>query len=1198
MKEPNICPTCGAKVSPRALEGFCPACTAKLTFDLPAEPSPRDAAVTALEFGDYELFEEIGRGGMGVVYRARQRSLDRVVALKMILSGRFAGKGSVERLRAEATAAAALQHPNIVAIHEIGEIEGQHFFTMDYVEGRSLAEVISDLRFTIYDFRRSARWLKTLAEAIHYAHEHGVLHRDLKPSNVLVDAHDQPRVTDFGLAKQFVVPASAGAGDAGPAKAGTTSELSLTGHPIGSPSFMPPEQAAGRRNAIGPHSDVYGLGALLYHLLTGRAPFAAATLEATLAQVLQNDPVPPRALNASVPRDLETICLKCLEKEPARRYQTARELAEELARFEKDEPIFARPATPAEKLWRWARRNPRVASLTASLIAVFLAGLAGVLWQWRRAERHAQTETRQRQHLEQVLAHREIQEAEELFGAADAPSALARLARVLRQNPTNHVTATRLLSALTFRGFALPMTAPLMHEATVMCAQFSPDGQRVVTGAADGAVRVWDAQSGRRLLDLPPHGRRVRHAVFSPDGERIATASEDRTARVWDARTGKPVTPPLRHWAKIRRIHFSPDGKRVATASGDSMAQLWDSQTGRAAAPTLQHGDYVNEAIFSPDGKRVATVSEDTTACVWDAVTGRRLAGPMPHEQSRDVLAVRFSPDGKRIVTASTDGARVWDADTGALIVRLAHQGTVPFAEFSPDGTKVVTGSHDKTARVWDATSGEPLTPPLVADANVLRAEFSPDGRKVFTISDASARLWDAESGRALTEPFRHEASLEHVGGFDPDGGRVVTPSLDGSAIIWDARNGAASPEKFELRGTPFWVACNPDGRRIAVALTPAQSVDVLDLSTGQVVAGPLEVGSQLVNMEFSPDGRYLLTACYRSGARIWDVRSGQLVIPPISHGQPMHVARFSRDGRRVVTAADDDTARVWEAATGRELTPPLRHTEDVQWAEFSADDRRVVTASSDNTARVWDSATGEPLTPPLPHELDLRLARFSPDGNSVLTVSEDGAARLWNLKTGELIGRPLLHRGNVRSAKFSPDGQRVITVSVDNTARLWDARTSEPLTEPLKHGALLVSGYFTPDGRSVLTLSHEPVTRLWDTASGHLLCEPLPHSGTLQAAAFLSDGTRLLTACADQSLNLWDLPALPLPVPDWLPELTEAVAGKRFDAQGRSIPVPARRLMQLRQELGAGSGPDFYARWARWFFADRKTRANSPFAP
>jgi len=1202
VNELNICPACGAKLSSRTLEGFCPSCTARFTFDVSANASSSAASVIGLHFGNYELLHEVGRGGMGVIYKARQRSLNRVVALKMILSGRFAGAESVERLRAEATAAAVLQHPNIVAIHEIGEVEGQHYFTMDYVAGCNLAEMVRERPVSAH---RAAAWVRTIAEAIERAHRHGVLHRDLKPSNVLIDEHDQPRITDFGLARRFVVPPpcsakalrggeSSGPADTEPAKAGTTN-LTLSGHPVGSPGYMPPEQALGKRSDIGPHSDVYAMGALLYHLLTGRAPFSAETMEATLSQALHNEPAPPRTLNPTVPRDLETICLKCLEKEPARRYRTAQELADDLNRFENDEPISARPVTGSERLRRWAWRNPRVAMLTVTLITVFLAGLLAVSWQWRRAEHHARTETQQRVRLEQVLAHKDIETAEGLFASGDVPSALARLAHVLRQMPTNHIAATRLLSALTHRSFALPVAPPLTHEAGVLSAQFSPDGRRVVTASADGTAGVWDAHTGAKLAEVR-HAAIVRHAEFSPDGRRIITASEDSTAQVWDANTGQPLTAPLQHGLKVRRAHFSPDGQRVVTASADATARVWDGRTGEPVAPPLQHAKYVNDAAFSPDGRRVATASDDATACVWDARTGMRLVGPLQHREQ--IYSARFSPEEKRLVTASADGtARVWDALTGQPLAVLRHREFMPFANFSPDGTRVVTASWDNTARVWDAATGEPVTPALEFESDVLHAEFSSDGRRVFAIADTAARVWDAASGRPLTELILHAAPLRHVGGFSPDGGRVVTASLDKTAIVRDVRAGAALPEILADRQASRTVAGSADGRWIAAGRGREFVVHVWDASTGEIVAGPLHHDDLIVTIQFSPDGRSLLTASRDGTARIWNVPSGEPAGPPLRHQGPIRSAQFSRDGRRIATASEDETARIRDAASGRELFAPLRHGNYVSWAEFSPDDQRVVTASGDNTARVWDAATGQPLVPPLRHQLGLQAAHFSPDGRTLVTASDDGTARLWESGTGQPVGQPLTHLGHVRAVKFSPDGRWVVTASLDKTARVWDARTGEPVTEPLKHPASLHDARFSPDSQRVVTVDLEPVSLIRDAATGHPLFEPLRHEAKVEAVLFLSHGSRLATVGGDRLLRLWDVPSLPMPAPDWLSDLAEAVAGKRFDAQGRSIPVNAGRLVELRRQLGASDATEFYAQWARWFFADRDTRAISPFS-
>ena len=367
MANERKCPDCGAPIPMGTPAGFCPRCEMAGAIELapPSEAAPSPGK-TLRYFGDYELLEEIARGGMGVVYKARQVSLNRVVAVKMILAGRLARAAEVARFRAEARAVAGLQHANIVPIYEVGDQDGQNYFSMEFVDGPNLAQVVREHPL---DAARAARYVRTVAEAIQYAHERGVVHRDLKPSNVLIDPFDQPRVTDFGLAKNL-------AGD---------SELTETGQVLGAPSFVSPERAAGRKEDVGPRSDVYALGAILYHLLTGRPPFAAETLAATLAQVLNNEPAAPRSLNATIPRDLETICLKCLEKDPHRRYLTAKELAEELERFQGGEPIHAHPAGRVEKVWRWCGRKPALAGSLATAVLLLLAGVVTSTWEARRA---------------------------------------------------------------------------------------------------------------------------------------------------------------------------------------------------------------------------------------------------------------------------------------------------------------------------------------------------------------------------------------------------------------------------------------------------------------------------------------------------------------------------------------------------------------------------------------------------------------------------------------------------------------------------------------------------------------------------------------------------------------------------------------------------------------------------------------------
>ena len=436
MTSKRVCGKCGAELTGVGAEQLCPGCL--LEDGLGAAPASLPADSAAIEtlrpnsgqggpehpptgmpalrsFGDYELLEEIGRGGMGIVYKARQVNLDRLVAVKMLLFGPLAQPEQVQRFRTEAAAAASLQHPNIVAIHEVGFREGQHFFAMDYVAGRSLAEIVRDGPLPA---RRAAGYVKTIAEAIQYAHERGILHRDLKPSNVLIDANDQPKVTDFGLAKRLE----------------KETELTLSGQVLGSPNYMPPEQAAAHRGLVGKRSDVYSLGAILYHLLTGRAPFVAPTVAETLAQVQNAEPVSPTVLNPHLPRDLKTICLKCLEKEPARRYQTAQELADELGRWLREEPILARPVSRPEKVWRWCRRKPLVASLTAAIVLAILLGFAGVTWQGQRASKARDLAQGRLYAAQMKLAHAAITRGEDwrCAGVVASPAARAGRARLPR----------------------------------------------------------------------------------------------------------------------------------------------------------------------------------------------------------------------------------------------------------------------------------------------------------------------------------------------------------------------------------------------------------------------------------------------------------------------------------------------------------------------------------------------------------------------------------------------------------------------------------------------------------------------------------------------------------------------------------------------------------------------------------------------
>jgi WD40 repeat protein/tetratricopeptide (TPR) repeat protein len=1145
--------------------------------------------------GDYELLEELGRGSMGVVYKAHQRSANRLVALKVIRADRLEDvspeqhKEWLERFRTEAQAAARIEHEHVVTVHEVGESAGQLYYSMRYVEGKSLADLLGDGPLP---GRGAAAYLEAVARAVHHAHTCGILHRDLKPRNLLVDKSERPHVADFGLAKCLALTGEAG--------------LTHAGVLLGTPSYVSPEQAQDAAHATA-QSDVYSLGATLYAVLTGRPPFQGATVAQTLHQVLHQEPVAPRQLNPAIDRDLETIALKCLHKEPGRRYSSAAALAADLRRYLDGRPIQARPVGLVARSWRWCRRNPAVAGLLAAVAVAVVAG-TGTAWYLavdalrekgradaktteaednaERAQAKAQealdnekkaqdnaAETRRR--IGELCVSNGVRLADEgdLFGA------LLWFAEPMVQdagNPQAQAMARFRLAAYWRHAPRPTLTQVLFHNGVVRHAEFSPDGRWVVTACSDTTARVWEVATGGPVSLPLKHQGAVLHAAFSPDGRRVVTLSRDRNnslePRVWDAATGQLVSPPLKHQGNVLHPAFSPDGCRVVTASRDGSARVWDAATGQPLGPPLIHQDRVVYAAFSPDGRRVVTASRDGSAQVWEAATGQPLSPPLMHQ----VVYAAFSPDGRRVVTASRDGsARVWEVATGQpLSPPLRHQGRVSQASFSPDGRQVVTASDDKTARVWDAATGQPLCPPLKHQGNVFHATLSPDSHRVVTASaDNTARVWEAATGQPLSPPLNHRGPVWDVA-FSPDGRRVVTASNDGTVRVWEAATRERVSLPLKQQGAVMHAAFSPDGRWVVTASNDG-TARVWEVATGQPLCPPLKHQAPVRDASFSPDGRRVITASYDQTARVWVAATGQPASPPLKHhGEVLH-ASFSPDGRWVVTASADGSARVWEPATGQAVSPPLKHDSYVAHATFSPDGRRVVTASQDNSARVWEAATGQPLSPPLKHQGEVVDAAFSPDGRRVVTASNDNTARVWEVATGQPISAPLRHQLNVYYAAFSPDGRRVVTASRDGSARVWEAATGQPLSPPMKHQLNVYYAAFNPDGRCVVTASADGTARVWDATTGQPLSPPLLHQGGVRQAAFSPDGRRVVTASEDGTARVWDLAPDERPKEDLL-RLVQVLSGHRLDPTGGSVPLTADDFRAAWQILKAKYPQDF----------------------
>jgi WD40 repeat protein/tRNA A-37 threonylcarbamoyl transferase component Bud32 len=1045
----------------------------------------------------YEILGALAGGGMGVVYLAHDPALKRRVAIKVVRNGDFARKEELTRFRNEAEAIARLQHPNLAQIYEVGEHRGVPYLVLEYLEGGSLHQYLAGKP---QPAQAAAGLVETLARAIHHAHERGIIHRDLKPANVLLRRKSEishpnsessqpslsdfePKISDFGLAKFR----EGGAG------------VTTPGAVLGTASYMPPEQVRGETDRVGPAADVYALGAILYELLTGRPPFQGTSATETMLLVLAEDPVPPRRLQPRVPRDLETICLKCLEKKPERRYASAQALAADLARFQAGEPIAARPAGAWERGAKWARRRPAVAALSAAVVAVTVFGFGAVSWQWREEEQ----------------ARRHAEEARRVAERAQEQAEAARTREADERQRYQRVS----LSLAVDRGLQFceegDVGRGLLHLARTLdwAGAEQDDWQHVLRTN----LNAW-AQSLCPLRECFPHKGCVLAAAWSPDGRFILTGCADRKALVWDAATGKPVGGPLAHPARVNAVAVSPDGSKLVTATGDpgsstGAAWLWDRATRRLVGPPLEHPGAVWAVAFSPDGRTVVTGGGDSTngqgaVRLWDASTGAPLGAPWPHR--RPVRAVAVSPDGKTIVSGCEDrSARLWDAATGAFLREFKHKGYVQAVAFSPDGKIIATGSRDSTARLWDTGSGRPLGEPLRDAGYVEAVAFSPDGITLATGSrDAVVRLWDVSTRKPVAHSLPHQQQVTAVA-FHPGGRTVLTASLDRSARLWE--------------------------------LAPARAAAATFPHPNQVWAAAV-----------SPDGRTVATGSSNGMAKLWSVTTGKLLGAPLPSGGPIQSLAFSPGGEAVVVGGDDRSARLWEVATGKPLGEPLDHPQAVAAVAFRPDGRAVLTGCRDGKARVWDLGTRELLAPAFRHAGPVCAVAFHPkNSNVVLTGCDDRSARLWDVTEGKCLRKLGPHQGPVRCVAFSPDGRRIVTGSEDRTARFWDATTGEPLGEPLIHQGAVLAVAFSPDGATVLTTSRDRNARLWDVASRKMLGTPMVHQGPVRAGAFHPEGRLVLTAGEDMTARLWAAPAAMTGDVEQIVARIQVLTGMELDAFG-----------------------------------------------